>query len=333
MFKRWCRRHYINWRAERFFNKRSEHSARRILFVREREAKYFYHGLLDWIPRHWPEAAKWIEVQPLPCKNVDWSSIGTFYAWLQDPVHERSPAVYAEARDAEARCRQHAIPITNPVDVLSNSVRSRMLNLMAGSGIRVPRAVEIDDWDTFATGLGGLSLPIIVRPAWGHGKAMHLVRDRWDLTDDVRSAFKESVAVEFIDVKDDDNLYRKYRYVMIGSKGFPRHMLASYDWNTYGGTYVEKPAIRTEEKAYIQNPDPHHDQLDAVRRRLGFDVVGFDYGVDRNGTLVVWEANPFPDLEYVENPIFPYKSPMTNRLFRALLTFHFERAGIPLPDR
>ena len=66
---------------------------------------------------------------------------------------------------------------------------------------------------------------------------------------------------------------------------------------------------------------------------IGFDIVAFDYGLDRSGALVVWEANPFPDLSYAENPIFPYKLPMADHVCRTLLTFHFERAGIPLPDR
>jgi hypothetical protein len=331
-FKRWCLQHYFNWRARRFFNTRSKRSARRILFARESEEKYFYDTLLDWIPRHWPEAAKWIELQPLPCADVDWSRVGAFHAWVHDPVRERSPETYAEAQDAEEQCRQFGIPVTNPVDVLSNGVRSRMLSLIAGPGIRVPRLVDIDDWDEFTKGLGGLSLPIIVRPAWGHGKAMHLIRDRRDLTDDVRTAFEKPIAVEFIDIRSDDNLHRKYRYVMIGDTGIPRHMLASYDWKTDGESYVEKPAIRAEERAYIERPDPHHALLNAARRRLGFDIVAFDYGLDRSGALVVWEANPFPDLSYAENPIFPYKLPMADHVCRTLLTFHFERAGIPLPD-
>jgi len=333
MFKRWCLRHRFNRRAARFFNNRSKRSARRILFARASGEKYFYDTLLDWIPRHWPAAAEWIELRPLPCAEVDWSRIGAFHAWVQDPVRERNPAIYAEARDAEEQCRQFGIPVTNPVDILSNSVRSRMLDLIAGPGIRVPRLVEIDDWDEFALSLGGLSLPIIIRPSWGHGEPMHLIRDRQDLTEDVRTAFKESIAVEFIDVRSDDDLYRKFRYVMIGSTGIPYHMLASYDPNTRVETYVDTPSIRVEEKTYIQRPDPHHAQLDAARRRLGFDIVAFDYGLDRDGALVVWEANPVPHLPYSENSRFPYKRPMADRVFRTLLVFHFERAGISFPER
>lgn len=325
-------RHAFNWRAARYFNNRSKRSDQRVLFARAPEDRYFYDTLLDWIPRHWPEAAKYIELQPLPCTGVDWRRIGAFYAWIHDPVRERSPETYALVHRVEDQCRQFGIPVTSPADVLSNSVRSRMLDLIAGPGIRVPRLVEIDDWDAFSEDFGGLSLPLIIRPAWGHGKAMHLIRDRRDLTDEIRTAFAQAVAVEFIDLKDEDGLYRKYRYVMIGDTGIPRHMLASQDWKTDGESYVERPAIRAEERTYIEAPDPHHTALDAARRRLGFDIVAFDYGLDRNSGLVVWEANPFPDLSYAENPIFPYKRPMADRICRTLFAFHFDRAGIPLPD-
>ena len=203
-FQLLCRQLYTNWRVPRFFNKRSASSSRRILFARARETGYLYNALLDWIPVHWPEAAKWIELQPLPCRKVDWNRIGAFHAWLHDPVRERSPVTYEQVREVEKRCQQLGISVTNPVDALSNSVRSRMLDLIAESGIRVPHLVEIDDWNTFVEELGGLALPIIVRPAWGHGKAMYVIRNRRDLTDKVRTVFKEPIAVEFINIKDDN---------------------------------------------------------------------------------------------------------------------------------
>jgi len=325
-------RHYVNCRAARCFNTRSKHTDRRILFARAKNEGYFYNALLDWIPRHWPQAAKFIELQPLPCTDVDWRRIGAFHAWVHDPVRERSPTTYAEACQAEARCRQVGIPVTNPADVLSNAVRSRMLQLISGPGIRVPRLVEIDDWDEFTNGMGGLTLPILVRPAWGHGDAMFLIRHRRDLTNQVRTAFEEPIAVEFVDVRNDDKLYRKYRYVMFGSTGVPYHLLASHDPNTRIETYVESPIVRAEENIYLGNPDPHHAVLDAARRRLGFDIVAFDYGLDRNGALVVWEANPLPDMPYPTG-LLPYKREMVERVYHAMLEYYFGCAGIPLPER
>jgi hypothetical protein len=61
------------------------------------------------------------------------------------------------------------------------------------------------------------------------------------------------------------------------------------------------------------------------------DVAGFDYTYDRSGKPVVWEANPFPDTNFPENPMSKHIFPAVERTFAALARLYLRRADLPVP--
>jgi hypothetical protein len=67
--------------------------------------------------------------------------------------------------------------------------------------------------------------------------------------------------------------------------------------------------------------------LEAIRKELALDYGGIDFGIDRNGNVLLFEANatmmvPPPD----SNPLFQYRRPATERIFEAVEEMLLDRA-------
>jgi len=206
-----------------------------------------------------------------------------------------------------------------------------MANLISSVGLRVPRMVPVANPESFETDLAGLDLPILLRNIFGHGGEIFLIEQKSDCAAAL-SVLKAPIAVEFIDVRGADGLYRKYRYFMAGDEGISRHLFLSRRWEVRPSDKLETPAAREEEGTYLAQPNPHHELFNAARQALGYDIVAFDYSYDRSGNLVVWEANPFPDLEYSESPAYAYKRATMDATFGLMLKLYFRRAQLPLPN-
>ncbi len=80
-----------------------------------------------------------------------------------------------------------------------------------------------------------------------------------------------------------------------------------------------------EELRFVGAPCAEHDILDAARRELEFDIAAFDYSFDANGEIVVWEANPFPDLSTPRGRPGEYLGESILRTNRALAGLYHDR--------
>jgi hypothetical protein len=147
------------------------------------------------------------------------------------------------------------------------------------------------------------------------------------------STFRRPVAVEWIDVADDDGLCRKYRYQASGEIGTPQHLQVSDDWITRGCGRIKNERTKAEEIAYLTQPDPNRALFQEARRRLQLEFVAFDYGYDQWGQPVVWEANPFPFIHFSTRRRGPlkYRNFAIHASLRALLLSYYDQAGLPRP--
>jgi hypothetical protein len=143
--------------------------------------------------------------------------------------------------------------------------------------------------------------------------------------------FRAPVAIELVDLADArDRLYRKYRYLVAGDRGVPHHVQASATWVTRGRDRVVTDATRAGELDYIESPSLHHDRFQRARHALGLDVVAFDYAIDADGEPVVWEANPYPFLQFSRRGL-AYRNDALHRSIAILVALYFERAGLAMP--
>jgi hypothetical protein len=293
---------------------------------------HFYDVVLDWTAEHFPELSRLFLIRHLPYRIPRNTTFALHIPWLQDPVEKWSPRRYAQANRLAAACDARGIPIVNRVDKLINVSKSAFAERMEAAGIRTPRVARIENAEEFRETLCGLALPLFVRPDWGHNQVML----RADTQDEARRLPIESVerpvAVEIVDVGDSkDGLFRKYRYVAAGEIGVSHHLQVSRDWITRGRRRYGTKATRAEELDYISRQDPNHATLQRALRALDLDFAAFDYGYDREGKMVVWEANPYPYIAFSRRSLV-YRNKAIDRTVAALVAMYLERAGLAVPE-
>ncbi|MBD2201089.1 hypothetical protein H6G33_00540 [Calothrix sp. FACHB-1219] len=308
--------------------------SKRILVVRQRDHQSTYNDyFLYWVSQNVPEAAHLFEVHYLPCEINNWERYALFLPWLQDPLKERFPHIYKYAKELEAQCHLHNIPIVNPVDNLSNSIKSIASKLIGDVGIRTAKTIPITDIEDFKKTKGGLSTPFFIREDWIHGSQIFFIQHPEEIENVSFEKFIAPIAVEFLDVKGEDGLYRKYRYFAMGDEGIPGPLMVSKSWEVRDNDdRVINEAIIAEEIAYFSGEDPNHYILQKARKALGFDFMAFDYSYDNQGNLMVWEPNPFPVIwgSHDSEPNKKYQLPSMDRIYTALLKYYLQRANISI---
>jgi hypothetical protein len=317
-------------------NRRGARAGRRILVLRQWTNNWNYNDhFLAWLAARAPEAARLFELRRVPARVEGWEArCALLVPWIQDPVRERFPEIYAAVRAMEETCAARGVPVVNPVGALSNAIKSVAARIIRGAGVRTAAMVRVTDPAAFRRDQGGLLPPFLVREDERHGTRMILVEDRAALARVPFDAFAAPVAVEFIDTRGADGLYRRYRYLAIGERGIPRSLRVSRSWRSTREDRIFDDATHAEEMAYLGRGDPNHDALQRARRALGLDVVAFDYGYDREGRLVVFEPNPLPNLwDPTGSATFQrYQGPLFERLYAELLAYYLRRAGLA-PER
>jgi hypothetical protein len=253
--------------------------------------------------------------------------------WLQDPVQHWSQATYARACGLAGQCDARGIPTINRVDRLVNATKSAAARLIAQSGVRMPRMEAIRDAAEFRETQLGMSLPLFVREDWGHRDRMWRADSLAELRRLPIQRLTRPVAVEIVDVRDPrDGLFRKYRYVAAGDVGVSHHVQTSSDWITRGENRVRTAASQAEELDYINQPDLRHDELQRARRALGLEIVAFDYGLTRDGRLIIWEANPFPHIKFSRRGL-KYRNAALHRTMLAIFRLYLSTAGLAVPQQ
>lgn len=200
------------------------------------------------------------------------------------------------------------VPAINPPEAVYQSTRDRAAErLRSDTGLWVPttlrvRPERLADIEAIIDSRR-MPLPFIMRPAGGHnGEKMLLIRSREDLWRAERFGFDGSdfYLIEFVDYRDPDGWYRKYRFLVIDGQVYPRHVVADRDWNIHAParfkTMAGHPELLQQEREFLENfedrlgPD-NLDALSSLNRRLGLDYLGVDCSLRPDGRLLVFETN------------------------------------------
>jgi Tetratricopeptide repeat len=107
----------------------------------------------------------------------------------------------------------------------------------------------------------------------------------------------ELLAIEYLDTRGDDGMFRKYRVLTIDGHIYPLHLAASHDWKVHYFTADHGAEFRAQERAFLESMESAIGSdavaaLQGVTRVLEFDYGGIDFALDRGNRVVVFEANP-----------------------------------------
>ena len=214
---------------------------------------------------------------------------------------------------AEAVLRATTAPVINHPGAVRRTGRVQVADrLRTVSDVLTPR-MKLCSRDAFAGDLG-LGWPMLVR-SLGFHTGEHFVKVGHSAqTADAVAALPgdELLAIEYIDTRGDDGVFRKYRMLTIDGRLYPLHLAASRDWKVHYFSADNRAEFRAQEQAFLENPesaigDGAVAALHRIAAALALDYGGIDFALDRNNQVVVFEANPtmaivppaaHPDHEY-----------------------------------
>jgi len=202
--------------------------------------------------------------------------------------------------------RSPAPVINRPDAVLQTGrlVNARRLGTL--SGVIAPRMILVSKKDIISGQAlellerKELTYPLLLRAPSFHGGNYFVSVDNQNA---FNSALEELpgenlLAMEFLDSRSEDGLFRKYRVMSINGNLYPIHMAVSTQWKVhYFSSDMEKNAeYRNEEETFLGDffsflGTDAISALEKINQTLGLDYCGIDFGIDGDGNILLYEAN------------------------------------------
>jgi tetratricopeptide (TPR) repeat protein len=170
-------------------------------------------------------------------------------------------------------------------------------------------------------------LPWLIRPVGDHGGArLERVDTAREISDFVGATAGDAFYLtRFVDYRSADGHYRKYRLIFLGDAILPYHLAIGDHWKVH---YFRTPMdqhdwMRREEEAFLADHtqvfgSAHAAALTSIRNALDLEFFGIDCGIDRDGALVLFEANASMLIHANDSrALFPYKQASFERIRQA----------------
>jgi glutathione synthase/RimK-type ligase-like ATP-grasp enzyme len=278
-----------------------------------------------------------LPLPPLPEHDVLFVAIG--YSDENIPLlAEIAPAIETWPR-----------PVLNRPQHIANLSRDKAWDLLKSiPGIAMPQTVRVERPALMAVTQGAAlgsvlpdgEFPLIIRPVDSHaGRDL----DKLDALPDLIAYLQHSPHAEFfisrfIDYRNTDGQFRKYRIVLIEGLPFVCHMAISSHWMIHylNAGMSESAEKRAEEALFMERFDEefarrHSPAFQAIHERTGLDYVGIDCSEAPDGSLLIFEVDSNMVIHAIDPvDVYPYKQPQMKKVFsafRAMLVSAKERAG------
>ena len=258
---------------------------------------------------------------------------------LADPLQEFYPKCYEEALGLARWARDRNFPVINPPEVLSNSVKSVQAKLWADSGIPTPHCERFECREELIHILHSKEskqFPVLIRGDWEHAQnGMRLCRG----IEEARAIPAEAlvfpgVVTPFIDTRESyraagrrdvwSRLHHTKRVYVFGDVLMANHIhfsdepIVASGNSTFAGLRACNPGVRR----VMKYRKPYWDSLRAewdfvtgeleqpelmlkAARALGLGYLAIDYASHADGSVVLWEANPYPPLPAWRKAMLP----------------------------
>src|SRR5580692_1853212 len=183
-----------------------------------------------------------------------------------------------------------------------------------------------------------LRCPVIIRPRGSHaGVGLAKVNDRAAIGRYLADRPEQEFFVaRFVDYASQDGLFRKYRIVFVDGRPYACHMAIADRWDIWylnaGMAFSESK--RLEEQRFMRDFDGdfavrHQAALAAIADRVGLDYFTIDCAENKNGELLIFEADNTAVVHNMDSPeVFPYKPPQMRKIFGAFEGMLYRRARL-----
>lgn len=246
----------------------------------------------------------------------------------------------ASLERARALIAQSPAAVINPPQTVLATARDRTPALLAGiADVVVPRIERLPRAEITAETLTQRrwSYPLLLRvPGYQAGRYFERVDEPAGLAPALaRLPGKELYAIAFADLRAPDGSVRKYRVLVVDGALYPVHLAIAQSWKVhyFSADMSERAEYRAEEARFLRDMrgvlgSRAMDALTAIGRALALDYGGIDFGIDRAGNVVVFEANATMAV-YVPpaGATFAYRRPAYDAVIAAVRKLIGDRAG------
>jgi hypothetical protein len=247
-----------------------------------------------------------------------------------------APNATAALRAAQTFIAGQSRPALNDPQVVSRTSRTAIAGCFANStSVAVARTSHV----TRATVHGRRpAYPFLIRPLDSHaGNDLAKIDDG----DALQTYFDQLPQIEdfylsaFIDYRNADGYYRKYRIVFVDGVPYPVHLAISPRWmiHYYNAPMAENAWMREEEHAFLRDLESVFDGIRAeglreIARALPLDYFGIDCSIAPDGRVLLFEASTAM-IVHLRDPIalYPYKATYVPRIIDALERLFDARLG------
>jgi tetratricopeptide (TPR) repeat protein len=235
-----------------------------------------------------------------------------------------------------------AAPVINHPRAVLRTDREQMMSrlaetpaLVAPRTRRFPRAAI--DADRLAS--EGFAFPLLLRSpgfhAGTHFERVETARDLPAALDGLPG--DELYAIAYHDAGGADGWVRKYRVVFVDGRPYPVHLALARQWKVhyFSAAMADMPEHREEERRFLTAMDDVLGAeglaaLEAVRDALQLDYAGVDFGCDRAGRTIVFEANATMTINAPpDDPRWDYRRDAHERAIAAVRALIEARANVP----
>ncbi len=268
---------------------------------------------------------------------------------LPKPIPEHDIALVAVAESDENQTVLKEIgnfvkawsrPVINAPDRIARLTRGGTWELLRSApGVVMPMNVRIDRTALAGVGLGdllvddllgGSRFPIIARPAASHaGEGLIKLENRMAIEPYLSERAELDFCIApFIDYRNADGLYRKYRVALIEGRPYACHMAISNHWMIHylNAGMRDSPAKRSEEARFMAEFDQdfavrHAAAFSAVAKLVELEYLPIDCGETQDGRLLIFESGTNMIVHSMDPPdVFPYKKAQMEKVFLAFRT-------------
>jgi hypothetical protein len=265
---------------------------------------------------------------------------------LPVPMPEHDVAIVIASDSDECRAALEIIdqaadrwprPMLNSPRLVGNLDRDKLHRLLRGiEGLDIPATIcvtsaQLSDVAQSSLRLADvaaeLKFPIIVRPRGSHaGVGLAKLDDSTAIAQYLGERPEQEFFVSrFVDYANEDGLFRKYRVVFIDGKPYACHMAIAGRWDIWylNAGMSDNAAKRLEEETFMRTFDigfarRHGTALAGMADRIGLDYFTIDCAENRDGDLLIFEADNTAVVHNMDSPeVYPYKPPQMRRIFEA----------------
>ncbi len=216
-----------------------------------------------------------------------------------------------------------ARPVLNAPDYVANTGRvAQSMRLRGLPDVIVPKIAAYSRNEARA-----IRTPVLLRAPGYHAGRYFL---RAQQAEDLEPAFAELpgdeiLAIEFLDTREPDGTFVKYRVMVVDGQLYPLHLAISPEWKVhyFSAQMAEQSVHREREAQFLEDPRRALGERTwaAVRRvadTLFLQYAGIDFGVDAAGRVVVFECNATMAVRYPpDEPLWAYRRPAVDAVLGA----------------